>query len=62
MEAEAQCAIPEELNLTKGTITDDGDVWLFAAKTVYKNFYNQIKFIVKYTSKEIEQEIQTYKT
>lgn len=54
MEAEAQCAILEELNLTKGTITEDSDVWLFGAKTVYKNFFNQSKFVMKYTFEEIE--------
>ena len=58
MEAEAQCAILEQLNLTKGTITDDGDVWLFGAQTVYKNFYNQSKFVMKYTVKEIEERLK----
>ncbi|CAH0557370.1 unnamed protein product [Brassicogethes aeneus] len=38
MEAEAQCAFLDDVNLTDGTITDDSDIWLFGGKTVYKNF------------------------
>lgn len=58
MEAEAQCAILEQLNLVKGIITEDSDVWLFGAKTVYKNFYNQSKFVIKYTLKEIQTKLK----
>lgn len=58
MEAEAQCAILEQLDLVAGTITDDSDVWLFGAKTVYKNFYNQSKFVMKYTASEIESNLK----
>lgn len=39
MEAEAQCAYLNEINLTEGTITDDSDIWLFGGKTVNKNFF-----------------------
>ena len=42
-EAEAQCAFFESTNQTQGTITDDSDIWLFGAKTVYKNFFNRSK-------------------
>ena len=58
MEAEAQCAILEQLDLVAGIITDDSDVWLFGARTVYKNFYNQSKFVMKYTASEIESNLK----
>ncbi|XP_053607187.1 DNA excision repair protein ERCC-5 homolog isoform X2 [Plodia interpunctella] len=54
MEAEAQCAFLEAINLTDGTITDDSDIWLFGGKTVYKNFFNQKKHVLQFLSERIE--------
>ncbi|XP_072937049.1 DNA excision repair protein ERCC-5 homolog [Epargyreus clarus] len=54
MEAEAQCAFLESVNLTDGTITDDSDIWLFGGKTVYKNFFNQKKHVLQFLSERIE--------
>jgi 5'-3' exonuclease len=58
MEAEAQCAALEMQQLTQGTITEDSDMWLFGARTVYKNFFNQSKFVLKYSSERIEQQFK----
>lgn len=48
MEAEAQCAFLDAIDLTDGTITDDSDIWLFGGQTVYKNFFNQQKLVLEY--------------
>ncbi|XP_015788132.1 DNA repair protein complementing XP-G cells homolog [Tetranychus urticae] len=58
MEAEAQCAALEIQGLTNGTITDDSDIWLFGGKTVFKNFFNQSKFVEMYAIKDIEQKLK----
>lgn len=54
MEAEAQCAFLDAVNLTDGTITDDSDIWLFGGKTVYKNFFNQQKHVMEFRVDNIE--------
>ncbi|XP_034245331.1 DNA repair protein complementing XP-G cells [Thrips palmi] len=53
MEAEAQCAFLDSISLTEGSITDDSDIWLFGGKKVYKNFFNQNKHVLQFTSSNI---------
>jgi len=55
MEAEAQCAFLDLESLTDGTITDDSDIWLFGAKSVYKNFFNQKKHVMCFKASDIKQ-------
>lgn len=54
MEAEAQCAFLDAIELTNGTITDDSDIWLFGGRTVYKNFFAQNKHVLEFRANEIE--------
>lgn len=54
MEAEAQCAFLNEINLTDGTITDDSDIWLFGGQTVYKNFFDQNKLVMEFKLDNIQ--------
>ncbi|KAI4489121.1 hypothetical protein M0804_004619 [Polistes exclamans] len=54
MEAEAQCAYLEQINLTNGTITDDSDIWLFGGQCVYKNFFNNNKTVLQFRSCDIQ--------
>lgn len=62
MEAEAQCAFLDKVNLTDGTITDDSDIWLFGGKTVYKNFFNQSKHVMEFRSENIQHHFSKHKS
>lgn len=60
MEAEAQCAFLDSVQLTEGTITDDSDIWLFGGRKVYKNFFNQKKFVLEFRSDDIQYYFSKY--
>lgn len=57
MEAEAQCAELLHRNLVDGVITDDNDVFLFGATRVYKNMFNQNKYVECYLATDIDREL-----
>ncbi|XP_018567912.1 DNA repair protein complementing XP-G cells homolog [Anoplophora glabripennis] len=54
MEAEAQCAFLDTIELTDGTITDDSDIWLFGGRTVYKNFFSPSKYVMEFKAENIK--------
>ncbi|KAJ4772674.1 5'-3' exonuclease family protein [Rhynchospora pubera] len=56
-EAEAQCAFMEMNNLVDGVVTDDSDVFLFGAQSVYKNIFDDRKYVETYFMKDIEAEL-----
>lgn len=51
MEAEAQCAFMELSNLVDGVVTDDSDAFLFGAQSVYKNIFDDRKYVETYLMK-----------
>nr|GMC73439.1 DNA repair protein UVH3 isoform X1 [Ipomoea batatas] len=51
MEAEAQCAYMELVNLVDGVVTDDSDAFLFGARSVYKNIFDDRKYVETYLMK-----------
>ncbi|KAK2661838.1 hypothetical protein Ddye_000412 [Dipteronia dyeriana] len=57
MEAEAQCASMELANLVDGVVTDDSDVFLFGARSVYKNIFDERKYVETYFMQDIEKEL-----
>uniref|UniRef100_A0A7I4ABB3 DNA repair protein UVH3 n=1 Tax=Physcomitrium patens TaxID=3218 RepID=A0A7I4ABB3_PHYPA len=57
MEAEAQCAFLDAEKLVDGVVTDDVDVFLFGGRNVYKNIFDDRKYVETYYMKDVETEL-----
>ncbi|RAL12993.1 ssDNA endodeoxyribonuclease RAD2 [Aspergillus homomorphus CBS 101889] len=62
MEAEAQCAELVSLGLVDGIITDDSDCFLFGGTRIYKNMFNQGKYVECYLTSDLEKEYALHRT
>lgn len=57
MEAEAQCAALQLAGLVDGVISDDSDSFLFGATTVYRNIFEERKYVEVYRMEDISSEL-----
>ncbi|CAM9837269.1 unnamed protein product [Scytosiphon promiscuus] len=57
MEAEAQCCELEQLRLVDGTVTDDSDAFAFGGRAVYKNIFNERKYVEAYLLPDAEKDL-----
>lgn len=48
MEAEAQCAYMDLAGLVDGVVTNDSDVFLFGGENVYRNIFDDRKYVETY--------------
>jgi DNA excision repair protein ERCC-5 len=46
----------EDLGLVDGIVTEDSDVFVFGGKSVYRNIFDDQKYVEAYLVKDAEQE------
>ncbi|BGP30595.1 DNA repair protein rad2 [Rhodotorula toruloides] len=56
-EAEAECAALLACQLVDGIVTDDSDVFLFGGSRIYRNMFNEAKYVECYLLSDLEREI-----
>ncbi|KAH8071416.1 hypothetical protein JL721_4394 [Aureococcus anophagefferens] len=58
MEAEAQCAALEAAGLCEGVVTDDSDAFCFGARRVYKNIFDDRKYVEAYYASDCARDLR----
>ncbi|KAK4703008.1 DNA excision repair protein ERCC-5, partial [Phenoliferia sp. Uapishka_3] len=56
-EAEAECAELLQRHLVDGIVTDDSDVFLFGGSRIYRNMFNDNKYVECYLLSDLEREL-----
>lgn len=56
-EAEAQCVALEELGLVDGIVTEDSDVFVFGGKTIYRNIFDDQKYVEVYSASDAQRDL-----
>ena len=56
-EAEAQCVALENLGLVDGIVTEDSDVFVFGGQKVYRNIFDELKFVELYLASDAKREL-----
>lgn len=56
-EAEAQCVMLEALGLVDGIVTEDSDAFVFGGKRIYKNIFDDQRYVEVYDSRDAEKEM-----
>lgn len=56
-EAEAQCVALEALGLVDGIVTEDSDVFVFGGRTIYRNMFDDQKFVEVYRAEDAMKEM-----
>eukprot|EP00798_Chlamydomonas_sp_ICE-L_P030424 gene30424-35430_t len=55
--AEAQCAWMDQEGLVDGVVTDDSDAFLFGATHVYRNIFENKRYVEEYRASDIAREL-----
>ena len=56
-EAESQCVQLEKLGLVDGIVTEDSDAFVFGGKKIYRNIFDERKFVEVYLASDAEKEM-----
>merc|ERR1711933_259257 len=56
-EAEAQCVELERLGLVDGIVTEDSDTFVFGGQVIYKNIFEDKKYVEVYHAKDASEEM-----
>ena len=56
-EAEAQCVMLEKLGLVDGIVTEDSDAFVFGGQEIYKNIFDDQKYVEVYHAKDAKEEM-----